>query len=132
MANICEFIGCEKYCEGNTKYCGTHNHQLRKQAREEAKLKKTYVIPKVSKKMGKQLKTYSEKKKEHLEKHPDCQIKILGVCSNNRETNSIHHSAKRGANLTNEETFLTACIPCHNYIEFVMSAKERREKGFLR
>jgi len=140
MSNFCKWPeGCDNYCEGSTDYCGTHNHLLRKQAREASKPKKIYTLPKptkpiakVSKKEAKRLQEYSHKKKAHLQKHPDCQIRLMNVCQNNRETNAIHHSAKRGKNLTNEETFLTACVHCHNHIEFVMSAEERRKRGFLK
>lgn len=138
--NICSWPdGCENYREGNTDYCATHNHQLRKQSREALKPKKTYVLPKaekpiakVSKKMAKNLKVYSVVREEHLKEHPDCQIRLMNICQNDRETNTIHHAAKRGKNLTNKETFLTACLNCHRYIEDVMSSQERREKGFLR
>lgn len=122
--------GCENYCEGSTDLCASHNHLLRKQAREDAKPpKEIKPIPKVTPKMARALKTLSVKKAEHLKKHPDCQIRLIG-CTNQNKT--VHHSAKRGKNLLNEETFLTACEFCHDQIEFKLSAKERREKGFLR
>lgn len=132
MAKFCKCIeGCENYCEGSTDYCASHNLLIRKQSRESLKPKKTYQIPKVSKKMKTQLKTYSQKRKEHLNKHPDCQIKLKDICKNDRATNSIHHSAKRGSNLNKELTYLTACIPCHHHIESVMSASDRRHLRFL-
>lgn len=79
--------------------------------------------------MKSELKTYSQKRKEHLRKHPYCQIRLEG-CT--RKAYQVHHSAKRGKNLNNEETFLSACQECHDYVEFKMSAKERRERGFLK
>lgn len=132
MSNFCKWPeGCDNYCEGNTDYCGSHNHQMRKEHREASKPQKQYTIPKVSPKMKRELKTYSVKRVEHLRKHPDCQIRLVG-CQNNRETNQVHHSAKRSKNLNNEETFLTACIECHKILETKMSAQERREKGYLK
>ena len=129
--SFCKWPDCDNYKEGNTDYCATHNLFLRKQAKEALKPQKQIKpIAQTSKKMAKNLRTYSEKKKKHLEEHPDCQLRLLG-CTNNRETNTIHHSGKRGANLNKEELFLTACDYCHNYVERVMSAADRREKGFL-
>lgn len=58
--------GCENYCEGNTDYCGTHNHMLRKQEREALKEKKQYVIPKVSEKRKKLIPQYSKQKQEFI------------------------------------------------------------------
>lgn len=137
--SFCKYPECENYTEGTTDYCGTHNHQMRKEHRESLKPKKVYVLPKatkpikkVSAKLAKELTVYEVKKKKHLQEHPDCQIRLLNICQNDRETNAIHHSAKRGKNLTNETTFLTACVHCHAQIETVMSAEERRERGFLK
>lgn len=137
--SFCKFQDCDRYCEGSTDYCASHNLFLRKQLRESLKPKKIYVlhksdkpIAKVSKKMAKELKVYSVKRAEHLKEHPDCQIRLMNICQNDRETNQVHHSAKRVENLTKKETFLTACLHCHRYIEDVMSASERRERGFLK
>jgi hypothetical protein len=37
--------GCESYTEGNSKFCGTHNHILRKEKRTGKKHDEPYVIP---------------------------------------------------------------------------------------
>ena len=134
MANGCNICG-NKATEANGN-CGSCNARIRKFERqskslnEKTRKKWLYKIPKISDKLKAELVTYARKKKEHLEKHPDCQIKLVG-CQNDRKTNSVHHPAKRGKNLNREEFFQTACIYCHDQVERVMSAKERREKGLL-
>jgi len=128
---FCKWDGCENYCEGSTDFCASHNYAIRKQAKEDAKPPKVVkAIPKMTEKMAKELATFEVKKAAHLKKHPDCQVKLIGGCTN--RNNVVHHAGKRGKNLNNEETFMTACDYCHDQIEFVLSAKERREKGFLR
>lgn len=128
---FCQFENCEAYTEGNTNYCGTHNSYLRKLAKEITKPPKIHKpIRQVSVKMAKELVIFEAKKAEHLKKHPDCQIKLVG-CMNDRRTNTVHHAAKRGKNLNNEETFLTGCLYCHDQVETKLSAGERREKGLL-
>lgn len=126
---ICSVEECENQCEGRTTQCASHNFSDRKAAKEALKEKKIYTIPKVSKKMSKELKTYSQKRKEHLKKHPYCQLKLQGCTGRATE---IHHSSKRGINLNNEETFLSGCNNCHHIVETQLSAKERRERGFLK
>lgn len=114
----------------DTGLCASCNHAQRDAAKKANKVKVFKPIRKVSKKMAKDLRKYGLKKAAHLAKHPDCQVRLVG-CQNNLKTNTVHHAAKRGKNLNNEETFLTACEYCHDQIEFVLSAKERREKGLL-
>lgn len=122
---------CPNPCEGTTNGCASCNHALRKAEREAAKVKVRKPPKKVSAGMSKKLVIYKDKKAEHLAKHPDCQARLIG-CNNNRKTNTVHHCAKRGKNINNEETFLTVCDNCHYEIEFVMSAKDRRLYGFLK
>lgn len=115
--------------------CASCAHRHRKEARQAARPQPTYQMPSrkpinpVSEKMAAKLVTFEQKKKVHLQAHPDCQARLT-QCTNHN--NTVHHTAKRGKNLNNEETFLTVCQDCHNQIEFVMSAKERRERGFLK
>jgi uncharacterized Zn finger protein (UPF0148 family) len=132
--NYSDFMPC-KDC-GNpivenqdTGLCASCGASRRKAERLAQKPIKTYRIPKVSLKSKDALKTYSQKRKEHLKKHPYCQIKLQG-CT--QRASQIHHSAKRGANLNKEETFLSACENCHNIVERVLSAAERRKLGLLK
>lgn len=115
---------------GHSASCNRYNRKLetdtRKQANKKASLKQ---VKKVSDKMAIELKIYEKKKKAHLKAHPDCQVKLVG-CTN--QNNVVHHSEKRGKNLNNEATFLTACDHCHKQIHFVLSGKENREKGLLK
>jgi hypothetical protein len=132
VIRICKSEGCENLCEGNTDQCATHNHMDRKAAREALKEKKVYQIPKISKKLAREQRKYSGPggtREQHLSEHPICQLK-LQVCTG--KATQIHHSARRGKNLNNKETFLSACAECHDFVEFRMSAAECREKGFLK
>lgn len=124
---------CGRIAENrDTGLCASCAAAIRKAERQAGKEKKPIrKIKPVSDKMRQKLKEYKPAKDQHLREHPDCQVRLIG-CQNNRETNSVHHSAKRGKNLANKETFLTACVWCHYQIEFVLTAKERRERGFLR
>ncbi len=129
---ICKFEGCENCVEGSTEFCATHNLMLRKQAREALKEKKFYRIPPMSKKMAKEVKKYSGPngtREKHLRENPNCQIKLIG-CQG--VATQVHHSAKRGKNMNNVETFMSACDHCHVIVETKLSAAERREKGFLK
>lgn len=108
--------------------CASCRSDDRKAERVAAKPVKVYHMPKVSPKRKEENKTYAVLSAEHLKEHPDCQIKLIG-CTN--KGNVVHHAAKRGKNLNVKKYFRTACTFCHSEIEFKLSAKERREKGFL-
>lgn len=126
---FCLYSECSNYTEGSTNFCASHNSLMRKAKRDAGKVKVVTPIRKISAKMATELQEYEVKKAFHLKEHPDCQIKLIGC--KGRMNNTIHHTAKRGKNLNNEETFLTACSFCHDQVEFVMSATERRENGYL-
>ncbi len=131
---FCKVEGCDNYCEGRTDQCGTHNALDRSMERKAAKfkidfeIKIKYKMPKVTDKMAADLRIYYKRKDEHLKEHPNCQIRLIGCTG---KATQLHHAAKRGKNLTNKETFMSACGYCHDFVEFQMSAAERREKGFL-
>lgn len=114
----------------DTGLCASCSHDLRKEEKQSKKITVLKTPNKVSAKRAKELQVYNRLQKEQLDEHPECQLKILGVCTGKATTN--HHSAKRGKNYLNKETFLSACMPCHDYVEFVLSAQERRELGFLK
>jgi hypothetical protein len=54
--------------------------------------------------------------------HPFCEI-----C--NEPATDIHHKARRGKNLNNEETWMSVCRRCHMKIE--SNGKWARENGYL-
>lgn len=132
IPRLCKYPDCERYTENeNVNYCGSHGAQLRKEERQSLKdsLKVKKPIKKESARRKKERPIYSKLREEQLEEKPDCQLKLQG-CTN--LATQCHHSAKRGKNYLNKETFLSACDNCHDLAEFHMSAKDRREQGFLK
>ncbi len=129
---LCKECGNNPIENRDTGLCASCGAAARKMARIGARVAKRLTappIPKLSQKMATDLRTYNQKRIEHLKRYPHCQIRLLG-CTH--IGTSVHHSAKRGKNLNNEETFMTACHHCHVKIETVMSAAERRGRGFLK
>lgn len=125
----CSFESCDSLVEGNTEYCATHGHMLRKQAKQAKRVKIVSAPRKVSAKMAKDLEDYGVLRRKYLAEHEECEVRIEGVCDGQATT--VHHCAKRGVNLLKPDTFKSACMPCHIYIETVMSAEDRRERGLL-
>lgn len=111
-------------------YCASCNMARRKEECRNAMVKVVKPIRKVSKKTAKELQDYSVQRRQYLAGHPECEARVSPQCDG--DSCEVHHSAKRGANLLNVDTFVAVCRPCHRYIEDVMSAAERREKGLLR
>lgn len=110
--------------------CASCAHEFRKQARNASKVKVVVAPRKVSKKMAKDLQDYSVQRKQYLAGHTECEARVSPNCDG--DSCEVHHSAKRGSNLLNVDTFVATCRPCHIHIETVMSAEERREKGLLK
>lgn len=79
--------------------------------------------------MAKYLQDYSVQRRQYLAGHTECEARVAPDCDG--DSCEIHHSAKRGSNLLNIETFVAVCRPCHVFIETKMSAEERRERGLL-
>lgn len=126
---ICSTPLCENYTEGTTLYCSTCNYMQRRAAKDALKVKKKYVIPKQSEKMKGALKEYSDKRREHLRRHPNCQIVLIG-CT--KLATEVHHVKGRGIHLNDEESFKSACRFCHKFLHDKLSAEMRREKGLLK
>lgn len=127
--SLCTFPLCQNYREGNTNYCATHNHAIRKAEREAlkpSKIKKT--LQKFSEKMKVKLKTYRELRKEYLIGHPLCLAKLAG-CT--KKAVDVHHLSGRGSKLNVEETFLAVCRNCHDVLHNKLSATERRNKKLM-
>ncbi len=71
---LCVFPDCDCPREGTTDFCATHNHEMRKAAREALKPKKTYQLARstkpiapISPQMRKALYGYSEMKAEWIQ-----------------------------------------------------------------
>lgn len=111
-------------------WCASCNHERRREERNAAKVKVITPVKKVSAKQAKNLQDYSIQRRQYLAGHTECEARVSPNCDG--DSCEVHHSAKRGANLLNVDTFVATCRPCHDYIETKMSAEERREKGLLR
>jgi hypothetical protein len=61
---------------------------------------------KVSAKHSKELKQYSQARREHFALNPYC-----AICG--CDATDIHHMARRGKNLCNKDTFISLCRRCH-------------------
>lgn len=113
----------------DTQECASCGAARRKSERNASKVKVVRPIRKVSPKMAKDLQDYSVLRRQYLHDHETCEVNLFGCTYHSIE---VHHSAKRGRNLLNQDTFVAACRHCHDMIEFKMSAEERRELGLLR
>jgi len=124
---FCTSCGSNKVEANNL--CASCAHDIRKSERNELKVKVVKSIRKVSPQMAKKLSEYEPKKRKHLSEHPECQVKLIdcefiGV--------AVHHAEPRATGLNKEESFLTVCTPCHDKLHNLLSADERRQKGFLK
>lgn len=124
---ICATEGCENMTEGRTLLCASCNHAHRKAERNAAKEKPIYIIPKVSEKQVKKNKLYTKQRREHLIKHPHCQLRLQG-CT--RIAVEVHHSEGRGENTNKVESFMSACQNCHSIVHAKLSAAQARDAGF--
>ena len=111
---------------GHTATC---NFQRRKAERNALKKKKVYTIPKVTAKRREENKAYTPLRKKYLEDHPDCQVKLLGICT--LKALEIHHVSTSHKDFLNIKTWKSSCKECHRHLETVLSAEVRKEKGLL-
>ncbi len=96
-------------------------------------------VRRVSKKHARELREYQKVRVEYLAEHAACeagpiilaarlpvayQVPRCGVWSN-----QVHHTARRGPNLLNKDTFCACCPDCHRWIE--THAQKSRELGLL-
>jgi hypothetical protein len=95
---------------------------------KESKPLKRVPIKKVSEKRKVDNKEYKVLREEFLKANPKCQMNLINCTGIATE---VHHTAKRGGNYLNVSTFMAACRDCHEIAETVLSAKDRREMGFL-
>lgn len=125
---ICNVVDCGNRVEGRTEMCATHNAIQRKAERNSRKIQVVQPVKKVSAKMTKDLQDYGVLKRKYLLEKPVCEANLI-ICD--YVSVEVHHRAKRGKNLLDATTFMAICRSCHDFIEFSMSAEERRERGFL-
>ena len=111
---------------GHTATC---NFQRRKAERNALKKKKVYTIPKVTAKRREENKAYTPLRKKYLEDHPDCQVKLLGICTG--KALEIHHVSTSHKDFLNIKTWKSSCKECHRFLETVLSAQDRRNLGLL-
>lgn len=89
---------------------------------------KRKAIKKVSVKRKEKLKEYTPLRKQYLLDHPECEIKLIGCTV---KATQIHHCSTSDLDFLNTKTWKACDDWCHNQVERVLSAKERREKGLL-
>ena len=118
---LCKVEGCEKWVEGRTEQCASHNQADRKAARVKPEKKKAKIAP-VSEKRKEDNAEYTKVRAAYLKANPECEL-----CSN--EATTIHHKAGRtGSLLTDKRHFLGCCMPCHTFIE--MNPLWSKENGY--
>jgi len=71
------------------------------------------AIKKKSEKKVLEDRLYTILRRKYMEQHPNCQIKTTGCTTIGTE---IHHTAGRGINTNNVDTWLTVCRNCHNTV----------------
>jgi hypothetical protein len=119
---------CGKPSENRTTgLCASCSRAERKAETEALKPKKIYTIKKVSDKRKVEDKQYAKLRREYLQEHPECQIKLFGCTYVATE---IHHLESRGIRLNKVESFLSSCPECHRFLHDKLSAKEARDLGF--
>ena len=81
----------------------------------------TVGIPKMIKKLAE----YRPLRDKYMKEHPNCEV--VGC---NSLSQDLHHSARRGKNLCNVDTFIAVCRGCHIYIED--NPIESKKLGYLK
>lgn len=130
--------GCDLPTEGNTDFCGSHNRMNRKIAanrikeaeKREAMLSrpqpKRIPVKKISDKRKTENEIYSRLREEFLKLNPECEVKMCGICT--KVSTTAHHMKGRGILLNETKYWLSACLPCHQYVE--LHPIEAMKKGF--
>ena len=109
---LCEMDDCDRVKEGNTPYCSTHNHGLRRLARDLSAPKKA---PKPLKRTP--LKKASPKREEqNMEYNAARNVwlagKLCACCGD--PASDVHHKLGRTNELLLEKKYwLPVCRPCH-------------------
>jgi len=128
MSLFCIHPDCDRHALAGD-LCYAHEKERVKAERKALEPpKKRKAIKPVSKKKAAQIVEYSPKRAEYLEKHPYCEIKLIGCVG---MATQLHHVTTSANDFTNMETVKAACWRCHFQVESVLSAAERRKKGLL-
>lgn len=133
---------CDKLCEGDTDYCGTHNRMMRK-AEEQEKKDAEKLALKLSKKREPRAKPRPvSKKREEINKeyfklveqfkndNPECKAKVSPLCTG--YTEDPHHTRGRGEYLLDVSTWLPVCRNCHIWIGDNTAEAMKRGLSFSR
>ena len=127
---ICSTPLCENPIENrDKKLCASCGKAIRDAEKKALKPKKVYTIPKVTAKRREENKAYTPLRKKYLEDHPECQVKLLGICTG--KALEIHHVSTSHKDFLNIKTWKSSCKECHRHLETVLSAEVRKEKGLL-
>lgn len=128
-AYLCNMDECDRVREGNTPYCSSHNHAIRRDARDASmpvrtpKQLKRMPVKKVSEKRAAQNDEYLEAHDPWLKEHKLCE-----ACGDPSE--EVHHKNGRfGERLTDQTFWMAVCKMCHREIH--ASPEWAREQGYL-
>jgi hypothetical protein len=122
----CDCKVVENEDTGLCSSCGIANRKADRLALVEKKKPKG-IKPRSHKRIAED-KVYSVVRAEYLEKHPYCEVKLLGCVGMATE---IHHTDMSALERVNPNTFKASCWRCHRELETKLSAEVRREKGLL-
>lgn len=123
---------CINMCEGNTDFCGTHNHAIRKADR--TKVKELKSINKISPKRRDLNQIYAQRKAKYLFDHPRCEYH-----GKDCKGGTLHHMAGRQGYvddyarehdipaLIDDRYFMNLCPTIHNWA--TENSKDAIEKG---
>lgn len=135
LPGYCKEEGCERPRLSGLEVCASHAKAERDKEADASKptkpiktLQRGAPPKRVSDKRAEEMKEYKFLASEYLKEHPECEANLRECTGKSVE---VHHTAKRGKNYLEVETFMAVCRPCHILIEQKMSAEERREQGFL-
>lgn len=123
--NLCKIDGCNNQAE-TKQLCNIHYwSEIRKKSAQKSKEKakiKQKKINAVSERGKVKAQAYKNARKEYLELHECCEVKLPGCSIPTIEFDSkglqIHHKKGRiGDLLTDKNYFLAVCHNCHVYLE---------------
>ena len=112
------------------KYIDGVKFQLCQSCTRTEEVKITPTTKQIKKKSDKKVledKLYTTVRKKYMNDNPNCQVNTPTCTTIGIE---IHHTAGRGINTNNVDTFLTVCRECHNWIH--LNPKEARELNLLK
>lgn len=113
LKKIWKNIGGQKYCQS---CAGKLTEELTKPDSIKQTNNRQYPMASRSLKRAEQEKQYSIQRKAFLIRNPTCKMKIIGLCK--IHANTIQHLKGRiGDLLLNEEFWMSACWPCHQYAD---------------